>query len=77
MALSRIGSSAGRTYSASRASPLTRVCATSRPLATSSSTLGAPIVGEDGGGGRGRRVEFDTASGELEVHTVESDATQL
>lgn len=40
-------------------------------------TLGVPIVGEDVGGGRGRRVEFDTASGDLEVHTVDSDATQL
>lgn len=40
-------------------------------------TLGVPIVGEDVGGGRGRRVEFDTASGELVVYTVESDTSRL
>jgi chemotaxis protein CheD len=39
--------------------------------------LGVPIVGEDVGGGRGRRVEFDTASGDLVVHTVDSDAIRL
>lgn len=39
--------------------------------------LGVPIVGEAVGGGRGRRVELDTASGELVVHTVDSDANRL
>ncbi|MFC6961878.1 chemotaxis protein CheD [Halocatena marina] len=39
--------------------------------------LDVPIVAEDIGGGRGRRVEFDTASGDLVVHTIDSDAIRL
>lgn len=39
--------------------------------------LDVAVVGEDTGGQRGRRVEFDTASGDLVVHTIDSDATRL
>lgn len=39
--------------------------------------LDVPVVGEDIGGSRGRRVEFDTASGDLVVHTIDSDPTRL
>lgn len=39
--------------------------------------LDVPVVAEEVGGGRGRRVEFDTASGELLVRTVDCDARQL
>lgn len=39
--------------------------------------LDVPVVGEDVGGGRGRRVEFDTASGDLLVYTIDNDGIRL
>jgi len=38
--------------------------------------LGVPIVAEDVGGGRGRTVEFDTATGVLTIRTASDDGVE-